>query len=670
MILSNATDLRVGTLSSTPNDGCVVLNTGIGSGYFSFTSDTEFSNFEAGYRIVKDGSSNGGVANSWTLQGDSEGWYIIEVSNTGGDWPWLVSWSSGRIVQKAGIEATAAIENSDSSIFYTYPETTISRAITGPKQLVKYGSGTLKLNGTNTYTGDTTIDAGTLEIWGTNTHTRNTTINAGTFKIAGSGSLGSGSYNGAITNNGEMIFTSSTPQTLTGNISGSGSILVDGYGSGLLTLGGNSVFSGGIRTNKEGSLYLTNSRAAGSGDILLNKSSGTTPALGLSGGITVANRIDVRSYTGTSITSFGSGNTHLSGGIINRSSNHGVAGDILIANGQTSGNLTISNGINGDNSNGGVVATLSLSGSLSANAGFINGPIIISPTGTVYNSGVTSWTLNTSAGNIYGFTSVRNRGNIILGTNNVLPTTSRINFDTNTSTGYIDLNGYNQSVRGVASVAGSGGGNGGIITNRGNTDATLSLTSTTSTNLTYNGIITDGPTNKVNVVFNNSGRTQIFNGNNTYTGTTRISAGTLQIGTTTAGSLSLSSNIINNGTLTFNRTGTVDSGSISGTGNLIKLGTGTLNLSGTNSYTGSTAINAGTLRLNSLVSGPTGKFSLATFSTTVLSAAFISPPSATETYRLLAGSTTNTYAASAVRLVGATGRTGTYNSANSTLTIA
>ena len=533
------------------------------------------------------------------------------------------------------LQATAAIENSDSSVFYVYPETTISRAITGPKQLVKYGSGKLILEGTNTYTGNTTISAGTLEI---------------------TGSLGSGSYNGSITNNGTLSFIAG--QTLTGNISGSGSIIMTA--NGVVTLGGNNVFSGDVITYGEGGqLFLTNSRAAGNGVIRLETNiPDYATALGISEGITVNNVIRKNGFG--RIVSTGSGNNHLSGGIIN------TAGSIYIDNNQTSGNLTISNGIIDTTSNNN---NLSLGGSLSANAGFINGPIICS-SGIVYNSGVTSWTLNTSAGNIYGFTAVRNRGNIILGTNNVLPTTSRINFDTNSSTGYIDLNGYNQSVRGVAGVAGSGAGNGGIITNRGNTDATLSLAGTTS-NLTYNGIITDGPTNKVNVVLNiASNRTQIFNGNHTYTGTTRISAGTLQIGTTTTGSLSLSSNIINNGTLTFNRTGTVDSGSISGTGNLIKLGTSTLILSGTNSYTGSTAINAGTLRLNSLVSGPAGNFSLATFTTTVLSAAFINPPSATETYRLLAGSTTNTYAASAVKLVGATGRTGTYNSANSTLTIA
>lgn len=641
MILSNAADLRVGTLSSTPNDGCTASGfSSLINIHYPFISNTEFNNPDLSFKITKDGSSNGGVANSWAIRGDDGegGWTTERVSNTGGDWPWLVSWPNGGVVQKAALQATAAIENSDSSVFYVYPETTISRAISGSKQLVKYGSGVLKLNGTNTYTGNTTISSGTLE-------------------IAGSGSLGSGSYNGSITNNGTLRFTSSTPQTLTGNISGSGSIVATG---GLLTLRGDSVFSGGVSTSTNGRLYLTNSRAAGSGNITLgsNVIANTTLALGISGGITVNNPINRSVFSLGSITSFGSGNNHFSGGISGNMSN-----DLNIANGQTSGNLTISNGINCTNT------SLSLSGSLSANAGFINGPIIISPTGTLYNSGVTSWTLNTSAGNSYGFTAVRNRGNIIIGTNNALLTTSRINFDTSTSTGYIDLNGYNQAVRGVASVAGTSGGNGGIITNRGNSNATLSLAGTTA-NLTYNGTITDGPTNKVNVVLNISGRTQIFNGSNTYTGTTTISAGTLQIGTITTGSLSLSSNIINNGTLTFNRTGTVESGSISGTGNLIKLGTGTLNLSGTNSYTGSTAVNAGTLRLNSLVSGPTGKFSLATFSTTVLSAAFISPPSATETYRLLAGSTTNTYAASAVKLVGATGRTGTYNSANSTLTIA
>jgi autotransporter-associated beta strand protein len=82
----------------------------------------------------------------------------------------------------------------------------------------------------------------------------------------------------------------------------------------------------------------------------------------------------------------------------------------------------------------------------------------------------------------------------------------------------------------------------------------------------------------------------------TYTGTTLISAGALQIGNGGAtGSLG-TNNITNNSSLIFNRTGAYSVVSpISGSGSLTQRGTGTLTLFGSNSYSGTTAVNGGTL---------------------------------------------------------------------------
>lgn len=105
-------------------------------------------------------------------------------------------------------------------------------------------------------------------------------------------------------------------------------------------------------------------------------------------------------------------------------------------------------------------------------------------------------------------------------------------------------------------------------------------------------------------------------------------------------------------------------GNIAGSGSISKTSTGQLRLNGTLSYTGSTTISAGTLRALKTTGASTAT---ATF-TTGLSVSFNVPPTAGMTFRFFQGTTTNTYAS--VTLVGAPGRTGTYNSSNSTLTIA
>lgn len=79
---------------------------------------------------------------------------------------------------------------------------------------------------------------------------------------------------------------------------------------------------------------------------------------------------------------------------------------------------------------------------------------------------------------------------------------------------------------------------------------------------------------------------------NTYTGVTTISAGTLQ-------TASLLGNVTNNATLNFNRGDNFTySGVISGSGNFVKSGAGTLTITGNSTFTGGTSVNNGALKLN------------------------------------------------------------------------
>lgn len=92
--------------------------------------------------------------------------------------------------------------------------------------------------------------------------------------------------------------------------------------------------------------------------------------------------------------------------------------------------------------------------------------------------------------------------------------------------------------------------------------------------------------------------TMILTGSNSYTGTTTIAAGTLQVGDGDAtGSLGTGA-VVNNGHLVFDRNNdfTVVS-AIGGTGTLRKLGTGTMILTGSSDYTGTTTVAAGTLQV-------------------------------------------------------------------------
>ena len=93
----------------------------------------------------------------------------------------------------------------------------------------------------------------------------------------------------------------------------------------------------------------------------------------------------------------------------------------------------------------------------------------------------------------------------------------------------------------------------------------------------------------------------IIDGTNTFTGSTAISSGTLQIGGSgQLGSGSYAANITNAGTLEYSSSAAQTfSGVISGSGNLTKdTNASTLNLSGINTYTGNTTISAGTLQIS------------------------------------------------------------------------
>ncbi|MBM5800717.1 MAG: hypothetical protein FJ077_07750, partial [Cyanobacteria bacterium K_DeepCast_35m_m2_023] len=125
---------------------------------------------------------------------------------------------------------------------------------------------------------------------------------------------------------------------------------------------------------------------------------------------------------------------------------------------------------------------------------------------------------------------------------------------------------------------------------------TIGVNTISSDSYLFGGTISNGINGPGRLVKVGAG-TQVLTGSNSYSGTTTISGGVLQIGngggsTGTIGTAS----VLNNGTLRFHRDNDYTVSSvISGTGALEKAGTGTLALSSINSYVGDTRIHQGTL---------------------------------------------------------------------------
>lgn len=108
------------------------------------------------------------------------------------------------------------------------------------------------------------------------------------------------------------------------------------------------------------------------------------------------------------------------------------------------------------------------------------------------------------------------------------------------------------------------------------------------------GLIKDGTGS---LLFTNSG--------NTFAGSVVINAGSVQFGNGgTSGNLPATGNVLDNGSLIFNRSGNVTlPNTISGTGTFTKNGTSVLTVTGSNDFSGTAIVNAGTMVVDGVLSG-------------------------------------------------------------------
>ena len=246
--------------------------------------------------------------------------------------------------------------------------------------------------------------------------------------------------------------------------------------------------------------------------------------------------------------------------------------------------------------NGGTLATTATF-TLSANRGISFG----AAGGTIDVANGTTLTYNGIAAGIGGWSKI-DTGTMLLGgastysgattvsagtlkdaVANALSTTTTL---TVSGAGTFDQAGFPQTLGGLA----DGGVSTGTLTDSG---AAAVLTVNDSAANSFSASITGALS-----LSKTGAGTLILSGTNTWSGTTSIGAGTLQIGNAgTTGTLGAGA-ITDNANLTFDRTdnGLTISNAIGGTGAVNQIGSGTITLSGTNTWSGATSISAGTLK--------------------------------------------------------------------------
>ena len=464
--------------------------------------------------------------------------------------------------------------------------------------IIKTGNGTLTFSGTNTYTGSTTVKGGTLLIngmstgsavtvasgatlSGSGTITTNVTVSNGATLTAGNGTgvgtltlnsltlganpadavtvNGSGALSGitgafnvvnvdGLTNNG--IVTVNINGTLPGTapavynlITYSGAV----QGSGTFTLGTVPVQTSG---------YITNNASANAIQFVVT-SGVPTPAVTWEGVPT--NSWDLNGSNVWKQTAAGAPTSYTNGDLVTFDD---TAANFLVnvATTVSPGNVTISNNANS---------------------------YIFAGNGSIAGLGLTktgSGTVTLSTSNSYAGGTVISAGTVILGTVKAIPSG---NVSVN---GTLDVHGLSPT---LDNLSGSG-----LVDNVSAAGSPV-LNLAASSASTFSGTIqnTSG-----SLALNLTGSsTLILTGTNTYTGGT-VLGGPLQIGAGGSSGTIGSGPVTDNSVLTFDRTDTnTFSNNINGTGTIQQNGSGTVNLTGSLNYNGGLVVNAGALRIGSLI---------------------------------------------------------------------
>ncbi len=523
-----------------------------------------------------------------TVLGADATWAGISIANPGG----AVTLSAGNSLtlgaNATDINMSAATANltlnnalilGDANIWnvQTGRILTISGEISGSFPITKSGGGTANLTGINLHTGSTTLAAA-----------------SGTLEIGGAGKLGNGIYPGAleIGSGSTFRYNSSAAQTLNGPISGAGTLTKSA--SSTLTLGGSNTSFTGTLTINAGTLNLGSVDALGAADSISIAGGATLAAQ--TTGVSTATPITLGAAATTSAISF-SRNTSAQG--------------TLILNGLISGDadltFTTPNVVSGGN-----MQTIFL-GSANAYAG---------------NTTITTGNNNNS-------TTIKALVADSLPTGTVLTLNGNNGAGSGRSVNF-DLNSFDQTLAGLANTLNLTARSQRILNSGGDS---VFLTINNASNHTFSGNLNGTGLS----LFKSGGGTQTLSGSNLFTGSTTVGEGILSLGhsfalqnstldtldsvagdpanglrttvtsltlggltgdkdlaavftTTSGGYDALTALTLNPGAgATFDYSGIIADGAAGMT--LTKTGLGSQILSGPNTYTGATAISAGTLAL-------------------------------------------------------------------------
>jgi autotransporter-associated beta strand protein len=499
----------------------------------------------------------------------------------------------------------------------------------------KYGTGTLILSGANTYIGDASIDEGTLRISGQQA------ANSGKYRVFVGGGLeiengvslsyvraysdGVGSAGALISRSGvNSVSTLELYSSFGGNLSGTKVIASSGASLNIATITGSyELYIGGDgAVSITGGADLYTLRKIGSGDLRLAPGS-------------------VNRWTG---------GAQIQGGSISSRASSLSAFGINIFSGSLNFTQDINETYTGQISGGGSVRKTGAGELILSNNGNTFGGGVFIDDGKLKVAGSSAVplgnSLNILAGAVFdmnsfavGISSISGSGNVQLGSGTLtLTQTSAQTFGGVISgMGSLTKSGsYNLTLTGNNTFSGTLNATGGILhVGVGGTSGSIAsnlVLSTASTEVVFNryddvayaGVISgSGIVNK-----RGAGRTTL-SGANTFTGGLNVTSGVLAVASSAP--LGAGSVLLSGGTLASTATysvaralnlatfpassGTIDvlsgttltwTGSASGAGSLVKAGDGVLVLSGSNTYSGSTTVSAGVLKLGSSGAIPSG----------------------------------------------------------------